>query len=795
MTAFRQAWRALVRRRTFSLLTTATFAAGIAVVTTTFSIVNGVLLEPLPFPAAGQLVSVLESSPSHRERASLIAPIRLEDWNRLTRVFQAISGTYSENVTDTSGAEPERLDGRRVMPRFFEVYGMAPLVGRTFVPDEERFGGATAVVISEGFWTRRFARSQSALGARLTIGGTGYTIVGVMPRAFTPASTDLWIPAQLKPFVLQMRDARFVSGVGRIKPGFTIEDARSDLARVQGVLGEQFPKTDKGWSVEIRDLKSVRVDDFRRPLLLVFGAVALLFVIAIGNVAGLVLVQLQRRAGELAVRAAIGASRRQVMAALLREIAIIAAVGAAVGAMASIWLTRAAAVAFTSIPRMSEVHVDGRALAVVVLATMAAAVLFGVLPVVAATRSSLAPLLASAGRGSSSARHRLQSALVVSQLALGVVLAGGAGLLVRSYGALAHVDAGVDATRVLTFHVGAAWNEDRDRIGQLQERLLAELQALPGVKAAGFANFLPASGATLRTPVVVEGLTQPTDTAGFSVGTRTVTPGYLQALRVPLVAGAWCAQPRPENVLPQSRDLMVNRQFVARYANGQGVVGRQLHVNSGTNAYQITGVVGDVLEDGLGSPAVPYVYFCLPLGSWPDPEYVVRADGDPRLLISNVRSIVKSLDPARPFFGAKMVADAMDAGLDQPRLNATVITTFAAAALGLAALGLYGLLMLLVTERRRELGVRIALGATPADLVRVVVGGAGRLVGVGMSVGVVLTLVAAQLLRSLLFGVAPYDALAVSGAVAALGTVAILAAAVPARHASRVSAMESMRTP
>ena len=793
MSSFRQAWRALVRRRTFTLLTTLTFAAGIAVVTTTFSVVNGVLLAPLPYPGGGQLVWVMESSPAHRERASLIAPVRLEDWNRLTRVFHAISGSYTENITETSGSEPERLAGRLVMPRFFDVFGMAPLAGRTFVPDEERYGGATAAVISEPFWIRRFARNPAAVGSRLTIDGRGYTIVGVMPRAFTTAATDVWIPAQLSPGVALNRDARFVTGIGRIKQGFTLGDARDDLARVQAVLGEQYPKTDKDWSAEVRDLKSVFVADVQRPLLLVFGAVALLFAIAVANVAGLVLVQLHRRATELAVRAAIGASRAQIVAALLREIAIVAAMGAAAGAVASIWLTRAAAAAFTSIPRMADVAVNGRALTLVVLATVIAAVLFGVLPAVTATRAGLTPLLAAAGRGSSGARHRLQSALVVAQLALGVVLASGAGLLVRSYGALAHVDAGVEPAHVLTFHVGAGWSEDRAAIGQLQVHLLERLQELPGVKAAGFTNFLPASGASLRSQVTVDGLTQPTDTVGFTVGERTVTAGYLRALSIPLVSGRWCAEARADANIDRTRDVMVNRQFVAKYANGQDVVGRELRIIPWPTPFIISGVIGDVREDSLASPAVPYLYACLAAGSWPDPEYVVRTDGDPRLLIRNVRAVVKSMDPSRPFFGAKSVADELDADLDQPRLNATVIATFATAALGLAALGLYGLLMLLVTERRRELGVRMALGAAPRDLVRVVVGGAGRLAAVGMTTGLVLTLVATQFLRSLLFGVSPYDATAVTGAVVALGTVTMIAAAVPARQASRVSAMEAMR--
>src|SRR5258705_2730199 len=221
MTSFAQAWRALLRRPTFTLTTILTLAAGIAITTTMFSIVNGVLLRPLPYPDGGQLVSVYEASPGHRERARLIAPVRLEDWNRLNRTFAAISGSYAENVTDTSGAEPERLDGRRVMPRYFDVFGMAPAAGRTFVADEERYGGSTTAVISDGLWARRFGRRPAAVGARLIVGGTGYTIVGVMPRAFTAAALHVWVPAQLAPGLMRVREARFIGGVGRMKPGVT----------------------------------------------------------------------------------------------------------------------------------------------------------------------------------------------------------------------------------------------------------------------------------------------------------------------------------------------------------------------------------------------------------------------------------------------------------------------------------------------------------------------------------------------------------------------------------------------
>ena len=796
MISFAQAWRALLRRRAFTFTTILTLAAGIAVTTTMFSIVQGVLVRPLPFTDGGQLVSVYEASPGHRERVSLIAPARLEDWNRLNRTFTAISGSYAENVTDTSGAEPERLDGRRVMPRYFEVFGMAPAAGRTFVAEEERYGGSTAAVISDGLWARRFGRNPAAVGTRLTIGGTGYTIVGVMPRAFTSATTDIWIPAQLSPGLFQYREDRFLGGVGRMRIGVTLDEARRDLAGVQSVLGTQYPRTDKDWSVDVLDLKATRIGDSRRPLLLVFAAVALLFAISVANIAGLVLVQLQRRTSEFAIRAAIGASRWQIIGTVMREMAIIAVAGGACGAAVSMWMTQAAisAPAFSTIPRIAETAVDARALAFVAVASAAAAAIFGLVPAAVVTRTRISTQLLSAGRSASSAPHRLQGAFVIAQFALGVVLAGSAGLLLRSYDAMTRVDGGYDPTGVVTFHVGAAWDEDRIRVGQLQERLLAGLQQLPGVHAAGYANFLPASGARLRSQITVEGLTSDESSGAFTVGQRTVTAGYLRALSVPLVAGQWCADVRADFGVKKVRDAMLNRRFVERFAPGQNLVGRRLTFGQlGKESFQIAGIVGDVREDAPASPVVPYVYTCLAAGSWPDPEYVVRADGDSRTVIGAIRRLVKSLDASRPVFGVKPLGAVVDAALDQPRLNAAALGTFAAAALVLAALGLYGLVMLLVAQRRRELGVRIALGASPSDLVEFVVAGAGRLVAAGIVVGLVLTLGAGYLLRSVLFGVTPYDPRALLGSVLALALVALIAVAIPARQASRISAMEAMK--
>ena len=793
MSSFTQAWRALSRRPAFTVLAIAALALGIASTTAAFSILNGVLLRPLPFPDGDRLVALYEANPARQERVSLIAPARLEDWQRLNRTFEAVSGSYTETFTDTSGAEPERLAGRRVSPRYFAVFAMPPLAGRTFAADEERMGGPAAAVISEDYWTRRFARNASAVGTRLTIGGAGCTIVGVMPRAFAPAGIDIWMPAQFAPGLLQAREARFLVGVGRMKRGISVTQAKDDLARVQAELGVAYPASDKDWSVDVRDLKDVRVGGYRRPLVIVFAAVALLFAIAIANVAGLVLVQLYRRAPEFAIRAAIGASRRQIVSGVMREMGLLSAAGAILGTAGAYALTRLAAASLLDLPRIGEVTLDARSLAFAVGATTLAVLVFGVMPAVASASSGPARALASIGRGVAGGRHRLQGAIVVSQIALGVVLAGSAGLLVRSYASMAQLDLGFTPGGVLTFHAGATWDEDRARVGQFQERLLEKLHALPGVRAAGFANFLPATAATLRYQVHVDGIASDDRGGAFTAGQRTVTSGYLRALSIPLVAGRWCEETRADFGVNRVRDAMVNRAFVERYAPGQNLVGRRVRFAQGSALFQIAGIVGDVREDGPAAPVAPYFYACWAAGAWPDPEYVVRADGDPRALNAAIRAAVRSLDASRPVFGMRPLDVVVDATLDQPRLNATALSALAVAALALASLGLYGLLMLLVSQRRQELGVRMALGATPRELAGVVVAGAGKLIAAGVGAGVLLTLVAGHLLRALLFGVTPYDPRALAASVAALVVVSLAAVLVPARQASRTSAMDAMR--
>jgi predicted permease len=793
--AWRQAWRSLTRRPAFLVAATLTLSFGTGITTAVFALVDTVLIKPLPFPDADRLTTLMETTPVAREKTSLLAPGRLEEWNRLNHTFVAMSGSYAENVTDTSGNEPERLEGRRVAARFFTVFGMPMIVGRGFTNDEEQANGPGVAVISERFWTRRFQRDPTALGRALVIGGRSYQIVGVVPQRFVSAqsfassTTDVWLPAQFGAFMLTMRDARFITGAARLKPGVSVDEGLRDVMSVQQALGRQFPKTDDGWSAEIRPYKDARIGSARKGLVLVFGAVAALWIIAVANIAGLTLVQVHRRARELAIRAALGASRPQVVGTVIREGLLVAFIGGALGTGLGWWLVTILRTLLTRTPRIYELAFDWRAVAFVAGTSVLAACVFSLVPAFGATRSQITRTLADGSRGVAGGRHNLQKALVVAQVAVSVLLVGSATLLLRTYYNLTHIDTGLDASQVVTFHVAARWDEDRTRVGQLQAQLLGRLAELPHVQGVGMTSFLPATMATLRYQVRVQGLTGPNADGTMTVGVRMISSGYLPAIHVPLVAGEWCPAPSTE-ATPLT--VMVNQRFVDVFAPGQQLAGRILRMVMATAEARITGVVGNFVEDGHAATVAPYIYTCNRLGAWPDPEYVARTL-DAGAFATDLRRIVREIDPGRAIFGLRPLQDVLDAALEQPRMDAAMLGVFAVSALALAAIGLYSLFMLVVSERAREIAVRLAVGAAPHEMIRLVMLGAGRLMAGGIVLGLALTLAADRLLRTVLFGVTTLDASALASAALTLAIVAIIAVAGPALKAARIAPIEALR--
>jgi len=726
----------------------------------------------------------MEGSPG-TGRAGLIAPVRLEDWNRMNRTFEAISGVYSENVTDTSKAEPERLTARRVAPRYFQVFQSRPELGRYFNTAEERENGPAVAVISHAFWTRRFHNTPSALEQRLVLAGKSYAIVGVAPDTFASPSIDLWIPAQINSFLMGIRQARFISGVGRMKPGVTLAQAREDLSRVQSQLGAQFPATDKGWTANVTSLKEFRVGSYRRAMILVFAAVALLFLISAANTAALALTQSVRRSSEFAIRRALGAGTADIGSLALSESAALGALAALFGSGLAAILVNTLRQRLAALPRPAEIALDWRALAVAVAAGCAAAALCGLVPFLISARRDASPLLALTGRANSGERHRWQTALAGAQIALTVVLLAGAGLMLRSYRNLMNFDAGFDVSRAATFHVGAAWDEDRGRIGRIQEDLLDALSAIPGVEAAGFANFLPASGATLRYQYRFG------DADPVTAGERSVTRDYFRAIGVPIVAGDSC--PAFRAVASRPPAALLNQAFVKQFLNGVNPVGRTFSMQDAPRPFQVVGLVADAREDALNSSPVPFVYICMGPGYWPDPEYVVRSNGAPTALFSGIRAAVHRIDSARALFGLDTLANVVNSTLDQPKLDAEALSFFSFAALLLASVGIYSLVTLVAISKTREIGVRMALGARPQQVTGLLFRMALQFVIGGMAVGLLGAFSIGRVMRSLLFGIQAADPLSFALALAVMALAAILATLIPALRAARVDPMSAIR--
>lgn len=791
---WKQAARSLVRRPGFAFGAVFILGAGIAATTGVFSVVDATILKPLPYPHPDRLVVVMEANSARSEATGLLAPGRLEDWNRLNRTFVAISGSYAENVTETSGDVPERLAARRTSPRFFAVYGVHPVIGRTFTTSEEERGGPAAAIISEHLWARRYRRRGDVTSQHLVLKGQSYAIVGVMPAAFALDGVDLWIATPASPAMLAVRDARFLTGVGRMRSGVAISAAQADLARVQLELGREFPGTDRNWSAQVTDLATSRLGDLRQPLLFILGSVGMLLLIAVANTAGLMLAQLRRREQELAIHGFLGATRAQVVIGVVQEVLIIAAVALVLAVATDVVLLRAGSAALASLPRASAVSVDWRALSLASLCGIAAALASGAVPAWRATRSTIAAAMARAGRGTSG-DGRWQGLLVGSQIAIATLLLCSTALMLRSYYNLTHENPGFDASHSITFHVGAAWDEDRVAIGGLQRDLITQLASLPGVTSVGFSNFLPASNATLRYRVrLQDGTAGTSDESLLTVGERSVTGGYFAALGAPLVAGTTC--PDLSVVKKTGPNVLVNRRFVTSYASGRGVVGRFLRWEQDRPEWpntEIIGVVDDIREDNLRTPAVPYVYTCLGPGDWPDPEYVARTAGDPRALITAVRATARRIAPTRAVFGLMTLDDNLGATLGPARLQTGLITAFGIAAVTLALIGLYSLVTLAVTTRRREIGIRIALGAEPSRVVLELAVGVVRLLVGGAAIGLLLTAIAQRELRAMVFGVAPLDPATLAGAVAGLVFAAALATAVPAWRAARIDPVGAMR--
>ncbi len=803
------ALRLIRKSPSFSVVVIVTLALGIGANSAVFSAIDAILLRPLPFPNGDQLMSLHQYNTKVKGPQNELSTLRLEDWNRMNSTFRAIAGYYIADSSETSGALPEKVTEAFVTPRFLEVLGVSPVLGRDFSPEEEHFGGPDTVIISERFWRRRFAADRNVLGKKLRINGYSDSIIGIMPGSFgfPGRDVDVWSSVPTDAPYAQDRGSTWYVTFGRLKPGVSLAQARANLATVQAQLGKQYPKTDGELAVWVEPLKETTIGGVRSSMWMLFGSVSLLLLIACINIVTLLLARASQRQHEISVRYSLGAPRSAIVAQLLTEIFVLALAGAllgliVVGGASKVFRTLAA-----SLPRVEEIHLDMRIVAYSLLCSVVATILCGVWPAVRGTRKNLSSSLAQNSRSQVSRGIRLQWVLVGLQVALAVTLLAGAGLLLRSFQALGRVSPGFEASHVLTFHVSGSWGETADMKGLVQriDRIIETLRNTPGVQAAADSSELPGVPAEFQTELkFAEGPVDPEHK--ILADSRFVSPGYFSTMQIPQLAGGSCQEPKliaspssPGGVRVEagSVTVLVNRSFADTYLSGSNIIGRHLQVLGNAflrpeDAGEIRGIVGDAREEGLNREPGPTVYWCISAPS-PDPHYLVRTQTEPMALAETVRKEIRDIEPARSVFEIMPLEQHLDGAFGENRLRTILLTFFAVTAVSLASVGLFGTLSYSVSLRRREVGLRLALGALQGQIAKHFLLQGLAVTFVGCVVGWGLAAVSGRLLSGMLYGVSPTDGVTLSTVVILMLLVAASAALIPAIRAAHVDPMQVLR--
>jgi len=784
---------------------------GIGANSAVFSAIDAILLRPLPFPNGDQLMRLGQYNPKAKSPQTFVAPVRLEDWNRMNSAFQMMSGYYRDDGSETSGVLPEKVAEAFVAPRFLQVLGVSPALGRDFSADEEHFGGPNTVLISDGFWRRRFQGDPNVIGKKLRINGFSYSIVGIMPASFLfpDRDADLWVPVPPDAPYAQSREYTWYAVIGRLKPRVTVEQARANLTTVQVQLGKAFPKPDAELAVAIQPLKETRVGDVRRSLWILFGSVSLLLLIACTNIVALLLARATQRQHEISVRFSLGASRIAVVTQLLTEAFVLSFIGAALGLFVAGGASSVFRSLAGSLPRVEEIRLDGRIVIYSLACSVVATILCGLLPAIRGTRRNISGSLAQANRTQVSGRNPLQWTLVGVQVALAVTLLAGAGLLLRSFRALGRVSPGFEASHVLTFHISASYGETVDwkRLTQRIDRTLDELRGVPSVEAAGASATVPGVPSQYQTELrFTEGEQDPEHK--MVTESRFITPGYFATMKIPLLSGELCREPRfistpadptgTQHTEATALQVLVNRSFADTYPAGSTVIGHHLQVLNNpflrpSDIGEVRGIVGDAREEGMNRPPSPTVYWCFGAPGGPDPFYLVRTRTEPMAMAETVRKMIHEIEPARSVFNIMPLEEHLDEAFAENRLRTVLLAFFAATAVSLACVGLYGTLSYSVSIRRREVGLRLALGALQGQIVKqFLLQGLGVAL-LGCVAGWVLAAVFGRVLSGMLYGVTSSDVPTLTAVVLLVLVVAAVASLVPAIRAARVEPMNVLR--
>ena len=782
----------------FTLAAIVTLALGVGANTAIFSVVNRVLLQPLPFPHAERLVRVVFTQQGHGDAGT---PMDLPDNSaRATKFvgFSIMEGTTANLIRDNSDAE--RVQGVRVGANWFNLLRVKPVAGRFFNDGDDKQGAANVAVIGEQLWKRDFSGDPSIVGKMVRINSQPYTIIGVAPADHYPISAELWMTKRFTAQELSndSRGARWLGLLARVKDDVPVAEASAEVTRISELMEKQFPEEFRERRAHVESVQQFLTGDMRTPLFVMLGAVGFVLLIACANVANLLLVRATAREGEMAIRTALGAGRGRLVRQLMTESLLLAACGALAGlAVAKLGMHQLLSRVPQNLPLVATASIDGTALAVTAILALVTGLVFGVLPATQMRPNDLATALRAGSRGARlrPSSHRAKRIIVVAEVALAVTLLTGAGLLLHSFAKLMSVDPGFRPEGVLSLKVALPGRTyDSTAARNFIRALDARIRGLPSVENVGISNFIPLDNSSYNFSFTIRGrpAVRPSDQPSTEV--REVTSDFFKTIGMPILSGrAIEAQDQPGT----TKVLVVNRAFAKRFFPNQNPIGQSMSLDWGRDSTgetrQIVGIVGDVHSFALADEPEPTVY--TPMMQTPDQglSILIRTKNAPATLATPVREIMRALDHEVPVYSVQTMEERVGSSVGRQRFYATLIGIFAAVALILSAVGLYGVIAYAVSQRTHELGVRVALGATGERISRMVIGEGLALTAVGAAIGIVGSVFAGKLVTTLLFGVSPLDPVTLSAVIGVLAIVAALASWLPARRAARVDPLVAMR--
>jgi putative ABC transport system permease protein len=800
------ALRQLFKHRAFALIAILALALGIGANTAIFSVVNAVLLRPLPYPAPEQLVWIWGTNPHNDIPKEAASYPDYADWRQQSQSFQAMGGFAQTSPILTGGeGEPERLPGGAVMGDLFNVLGVEPALGRKFLPEEMEAGKNRVVILSHALWQRRFGGDPNIIGQQVQINGNANTVIGVLPATFQdpiPEATktmQLWLPLAASDDMRNSRRGDFLNVIARLKQGVKLETARAEMTGIAARLEKEYPATNTHWGVIVQPLHETLTGNVRPALLILLSAVAFLLLIACANVANLLLARASSRQREIAIRAALGASRGRVVRQLLTENIVLSLCGGGLGLIFAWWGIQALlALSPGNIPRLGSISLDRDVLFFTLGVSLITGVIFGLVPAFTASRPDLNNTLKEGGRSAaeSAGGRRLRSALAVAEIALSLVLLVGAGLLIRSFIRLQEVRPGFNSQHLLCVDLAlptAKYNEDQQTVNFF-DQLLGALARQPGVQSAAVAEGLPLGGGANFLAFAVEGRVLASTERTPDAETRAVSPDYFRTMQIPLRSGRSLNE---HDVSGQPDAVVVSETLVKKYFPGQDPVGKRLTFGDpqakDAQWYTVVGVVGDVRGISLNEEPYGQLYTSYRQTPRRSLTLVVQTAGEPTAMLGTIREKIWALDRQQPLYNVRTAEQVLEKSIARPRFNMLLITILASVALVLAAVGIYGVISYSVTQRTHEIGVRMALGASVGDVLKLVVGQGMILAGSGIALGLLAAFAITRIMATLLFGISATDPVTYFSLALLIGIIALLACYIPARRATKVNPVTALR--